>query len=180
MQQEYRLVGVDGIARWVRDRASHHGAGRERVLLTGAVRDISDQRSAEDERAEAVRRLEWLSSVDALTELFNRRHFSEVLRARLAGSAAGAAIALVDVDHFKRINDTYGHLIGDAVLREIAHRLKDATRPCDVTSRWGGEEFCVLLDEIEDEPELERTRRAPAHGGLGHAHHGRRQRPRSS
>ena len=154
MQQEYRLVGVDGVARWVRDRAAITVLDG-RVLLTGAVRDISDQRRAEDERAEAVRRLEWLSSVDALTELFNRRHFSEVLRARLAGSAAGAAIALVDVDHFKRINDTHGHQIGDVVLREIARRLKDATRPCDVTSRWGGEEFCVLLDEIDDEQELE-------------------------
>ena len=155
MQQDYRLVGVDGVSRWVRDRAAVTVLDG-RVLLTGAVRDISEQRRAEEERAAAVSRLEWLSSVDALTELFNRRHFSEVLRARLAGSAAGSAIALVDVDHFKRINDTYGHQIGDVVLREIARRLKDATRPCDVTSRWGGEEFCVLLDEIGDEQELER------------------------
>jgi two-component system, cell cycle response regulator len=147
-------VGVDGVSRWIRDRAAITVLDG-RVLLTGAVRDISAQRRAEAERAEAVRRLEWLSSVDALTELFNRRHFSEVLRARLAGSAAGAAIALVDVDHFKRINDTQGHLMGDVVLREIARRLNDATRPCDVTSRWGGEEFCVLLDEIADEAELE-------------------------
>ena len=156
VQQEYRLVGVDGAVRWVRDRAAVRVLHDGRVLLTGAACDISDVRRAEDERAEAVRRLEWLSSVDALTELFNRRHFSEVLRARLAGSAAGSAIALVDVDHFKRINDMHGHQIGDVVLREIARRLKDATRPCDVTSRWGGEEFCVLLDEIGDENELTR------------------------
>ena len=154
VQQDYRLVGVDGVSRWVRDRAAITVIDG-RVMLTGAVRDISEQRRAEDERAEALRRLEWLSSVDSLTELFNRRHFSEVLRARLAGSAAGAAIALVDVDHFKRINDGHGHQIGDIVLCEIARRLKDATRPCDVTSRWGGEEFCVLLDEIADESELE-------------------------
>ncbi len=154
VQQEYRLVGVDGVVRWVRDRASVSVLDG-RVLLTGAACDISAQRHAEEERADALRRLEWLSSVDALTELFNRRHFSEVLRARLAGSAAGAAIALVDVDHFKRINDSHGHQIGDLVLREIARRLKDATRPGDVTSRWGGEEFCVLLDEIVDEGELE-------------------------
>jgi diguanylate cyclase (GGDEF)-like protein/PAS domain S-box-containing protein len=154
VQQDYRLVGVDGVSRWVRDRAAITVIDG-RVMLTGAVRDISEQRRAEDERAEALRRLEWLSSVDSLTELFNRRHFSEVLRARLAGSAAGAAIALVDVDHFKRINDSHGHQIGDIVLCEIARRLKDATRPCDVTSRWGGEEFCVLLDEIADESELE-------------------------
>jgi diguanylate cyclase (GGDEF)-like protein/PAS domain S-box-containing protein len=155
IEQEYRLVGVDGAVRWIRDRAAVNVLADGRVLLTGAACDISAQRRAEDERAEALRRLEWLSNVDALTELFNRRHFSEVLRARLAGSAAGAAIALVDVDHFKRINDSHGHQIGDLVLREIARRLKDATRPCDVTSRWGGEEFCVLLDEIVDDPELE-------------------------
>jgi diguanylate cyclase (GGDEF)-like protein/PAS domain S-box-containing protein len=155
VEQEYRLVGVDSAVRWVRDRAAVTVLPDGRVLLTGAACDISAQRRAEDERSEAVRRLEWLSSVDALTELFNRRHFSEVLRARLAGSATGAAIALVDVDHFKRINDTHGHQIGDLVLREIARRLKDATRPCDVTSRWGGEEFCVLLDEIGDDAELE-------------------------
>ena len=154
VEQAYRLVGVDGVARWVRDRAAITVLDG-RVLLTGAVRDISAQRQAEDERAEALKRLQWLSSVDALTELFNRRHFSEVLRARLAGSATGAAIVLVDVDHFKRINDSHGHQIGDLVLREIARRLDDATRPCDVASRWGGEEFCVLLDEIGDDDELE-------------------------
>jgi diguanylate cyclase (GGDEF)-like protein len=155
VEQEYRLVGLDGSVRWIRDRAAVTVRDDGRVLLTGAACDISAQRRAEDERSEALRRLEWLSSVDALTELFNRRHFSEVLRARLAGSAAGAAIALVDVDHFKRINDLHGHQTGDLVLREIAQRLKGATRPCDVTSRWGGEEFCVLLDEIGDEAELE-------------------------
>jgi diguanylate cyclase (GGDEF)-like protein len=155
VEQEYRLLGLDGSVRWIRDRAAVTVRDDGRVLLTGAACDISAQRRAEDERSEALRRLEWLSSVDALTELFNRRHFSEVLRARLAGSAVGAAIALVDVDHFKRINDLHGHQTGDLVLREIAQRLKGATRPCDVTSRWGGEEFCVLLDEIGDEAELE-------------------------
>ncbi len=174
VQQEYRLVGMDGETRWVRDRAAVTARGG-RVLLTGAACDISQQRRAEEERSEAVRRLEWLSSVDTLTELFNRRHFSEVLRARLAGSGAGAAIALVDVDHFKRINDSHGHLIGDVVLREIARRLKDATRPGDVTSRWGGEEFCILLDEISDEAELQALAERLRAFGLGDADRARRR-----
>jgi PAS domain S-box-containing protein len=99
VEQEYRLVGLDGVARWIRDRAAVTVLGDDRVLLTGAACDISAQRRAEEERSEAVRRLERLSTIDVLTELFNRRHFSEVLRARLSGSAPGAAIALVDVDH---------------------------------------------------------------------------------
>ena len=152
-----------------------HGARRPRAADRRGTRHLRPA-ACRGRARRGRRRLEWLSSVDALTELFNRRHFSEVLRARLAGSAAGAAIALVDVDHFKRINDTHGHQIGDLVLREIARRLKDATRPCDVTSRWGGEEFCVLLDEIGDDEELEILVERLRGRGRGHADPDRRER----
>jgi diguanylate cyclase (GGDEF)-like protein len=65
------------------------------------------------------------------------------------------AIAIVDIDHFKRINDEYGHRVGDSVLREVAHRLRRAMRSSDVISRWGGEEFCVLLGAIHDDNDME-------------------------
>jgi diguanylate cyclase (GGDEF)-like protein/PAS domain S-box-containing protein len=152
VDSRYRLLGYDGVVRWIRDRARITVVG-DRVLLNGAACDVSEQRRAEEQRAEAVGRLEWLSTIDDLTGLFNRRHFSEHVRTRT--SHDDAAIAIVDVDHFKRINDEYGHRVGDSVLREVAQRLRRAMRSSDVISRWGGEEFCVLLGAIHDDDDME-------------------------
>jgi diguanylate cyclase (GGDEF)-like protein/PAS domain S-box-containing protein len=154
VEQSYRLLGYDGVVRWIRDRARITVAGR-RVLLHGAACDVSAQRIAEAQRSEAVGRLEWLSTVDDLTGLFNRRHFSDHVRIRTEGGDAALAIAIVDVDHFKRINDDHGHRVGDAVLREVAHRLRRSLRSSDVISRWGGEEFCVLLGAVHDDADME-------------------------
>jgi diguanylate cyclase (GGDEF)-like protein/PAS domain S-box-containing protein len=154
IEQRYRLIGHDGVTRWVRDRARITVVGK-RVFLSGATCDISAQQLAEDQRADDLGRLEWLSSVDSLTGLFNRRHFSELLHLRTTDSAAGTAIALIDVDSFKRINDAYGHSTGDVVLREVANRLKSSTRASDLIARWGGEEFCVLLGRVENAVDLE-------------------------
>jgi diguanylate cyclase (GGDEF)-like protein/PAS domain S-box-containing protein len=154
IEQYYRLLGYDGVVRWIRDRARVTVAGR-RVLLHGAACDVSAQRIAEAQRAEAVGRLEWLSTIDDLTGLFNRRHFSDHVRIRTGGEDAALAIAIVDVDHFKQINDEHGHQVGDAVLREVAQRLRRALRSSDVISRWGGEEFCVLLGAVHDDDDMQ-------------------------
>jgi diguanylate cyclase (GGDEF)-like protein len=153
VQTEYRLVGYDGAFRWVRDRwlvTLRDG----RLFMTGAVRDISAQRAAEAQRAAIVGQLEHLSTVDPLTELFNRRHLGAVLRERLARPEARIAVAMVDVDHFKAINDQHGHAVGDHVLKTVARRLRLATRRDDVIARWGGEEFCVLLSDVTDDAQL--------------------------
>ncbi len=81
IEQRYRLLGYDGVVRWIRDRARVTVQGA-RVLLNGAATDVSAQQLAEQQRAEAVGRLEWLSTIDDLTGLFNRRHFSEQVRTR--------------------------------------------------------------------------------------------------
>ncbi|MGE0191635.1 MAG: diguanylate cyclase [Planctomycetota bacterium] len=89
---------------------------------------------------------------DALTGLPNRRAFErafarELERARRA--RRGLGLAVVDIDHFKAVNDELGHDLGDVVLREVARRLADALRETDLVARWGGEEFILLLPEVE-------------------------------
>ncbi len=154
VQHEYRLVGDDGVSRWVRDRW-RVTAQAGRVFVTGAVRDISALRTAEHERAVLLEQLERLSTIDPLTELYNRRHLDVKLRDRLFRPGSRIAVAMVDVDHFKHINDEYGHGVGDDVLRTVARRLRQATRPDDVVARWGGEEFCVLLADVDDDEQLQ-------------------------
>ncbi|WP_226477879.1 diguanylate cyclase [Pseudomonas sp. MWU16-30323] len=100
-----------------------------------------------------------LASHDALTGVYNRRRFDEKLAEySLLFQRSGRAFALllIDVDHFKRVNDTHGHAVGDDVLRQLAQLIQDATRATDFVARYGGEEFAVLLPEIEapDSPDV--------------------------
>ena len=101
------------------------------------------------ELAAASAALDQLAGSDALTGLANRRGFEMALeRSWHSAVREGTTVALllVDVDHFKRFNDTYGHVIGDACLREVAHAVLALTRrPLDVAARYGGEELAVLM-----------------------------------
>ena len=99
----------------------------------------------------------YLSITDELTGLYNRRHFEsnferEFLRAKRYNS--NLSVAIVDIDFFKQINDKYGHLTGDFVLRELAFILKDSLRKTDMVFRYGGEEFAILLTETDSEQSL--------------------------
>jgi two-component system cell cycle response regulator len=89
-----------------------------------------------------------LSLQDALTGLANRREFQAVLERevdRVARSGEISLLLMLDVDHFKAVNDKFGHSMGDAVLHEIANRLQSAVRPMDLLARYGGEEFAIVL-----------------------------------
>src|SRR5215210_355598 len=147
---EYQLVGADGRVRWVRDR------GRMRVedgrrFLDGSVLDVTAVRTVQVEleaaRAEAHR----LAQVDHLTGAANRRS----LAARLHSLGDGpVGVLTIDVDHFKQINDLYGHGVGDAVLVRLAERLRESVRQEDDVVRMGGEEFLLLLPGVLDETAL--------------------------
>lgn len=110
-----------------------------------ALRELEAQRHVmEQQRSE----LERLVNIDHLTEVLNRRSFfAEVERERqwVVRSGSTAAVVMFDLDHFKSINDSWGHAAGDAVLREVSRRVRADQRGSDVVGRLGGEEFAVLL-----------------------------------
>ena len=98
--------------------------------------------------SELVEEVKKMAITDPLTGLYNRRHMNEVLskefqKAKRYGGKLSCL--MVDIDHFKRINDIYGHAVGDNVLKEVAETLTSCLRTVDIVARWGGEEFVILL-----------------------------------
>jgi len=108
-------------------------------------------RALEQSRAEAHH----LANTDLLTGAFNRRRWIDIAERELRRSATArvpVVLLVLDVDHFKRVNDVHGHHVGDDVLKTVAEACRDALRPLDALARWGGEEFVMLLPEttLED------------------------------
>ncbi|MCL1805492.1 MAG: GGDEF domain-containing protein [Clostridiales bacterium] len=100
------------------------------------------------------KKLEEIANYDSLTEIFNRRYFLDLADLQISRSLRlrnDCFVAIYDLDHFKAVNDTYGHLAGDKVLKEIAQRVKKAIRPYDLLGRYGGEEFILLLCDTDEE-----------------------------
>ncbi|MGC4089122.1 MAG: GGDEF domain-containing protein [Polyangiaceae bacterium] len=147
---------------WVEDLGSRNGSfvGGERIqrqrLQDGAWitfgTQVSFRFTVTDLREERLlRRLYESSTRDALTGAYNRAHFDERLRSEIAFAArhkTEASLVLLDIDHFKRVNDTYGHQAGDMVLKELVTLSQRSLRTEDVFARFGGEEFGVILRGI--------------------------------
>jgi diguanylate cyclase (GGDEF)-like protein len=141
---------------------------RQQRVWTAADRRLlafsADELSAALARAFAFEEVEIRANIDALTGLPNRRYLQEVLATvgprRRAGDRLGAL--MIDLDHFKRLNDRYGHPAGDRVLRAVGERISTAIRADDTPARYGGEEFVVLLRRADPQQAVDVAERIRA------------------
>lgn len=139
-QDEYRLNVPGHGLRWVHSHAMPEAQSGGAVIWHGFLSEITDMKRVEEE-------LRAMSVTDVLTGAYNRRYFQERLSAELARvNRHGGALSLImlDIDHFKRVNDEHGHAVGDTVLQVICQRITTRLRRSDVFCRLGGEEFMVL------------------------------------
>ena len=116
--------------------------------------DVTDVAIYQTMHKAAMNKLEMVSRVDGLTQLFNRSHWQSRLNeefSRAARYESPLTLIMFDLDHFKSINDTYGHLGGDAVLTTVARIVRESVRENDIPGRYGGEEFGVILVNTDEE-----------------------------
>jgi diguanylate cyclase (GGDEF)-like protein/PAS domain S-box-containing protein len=122
----------------------------EGKLIFSMFVDRSLEQKAQEEMEKSATELERLALTDPLTELGNRRYLMERLEAEFSRSRRNKiplSLLVIDVDHFKTINDRFGHATGDAALKHFARLLRDCIRACDTPARFGGEEFCIILSD---------------------------------
>jgi len=156
---EGRVVTDDGVEKWCRGISTPNAVNDDETLFNGLIVDITQQKEMEEE-------LRRLATTDPLTGAFNRRHFlalaeKEIVRTKRHGHAL--SVLMIDIDHFKKINDTYGHPAGDEAIKATVETVRDQVRTIDIVSRFGGEEFVALLPETTVEGGLtlaERIRQA--------------------
>ena len=146
-REEYRVqLPIRGL-RWVRGEATPEELPGGGVLWHGYISDISDLKRVEEE-------LRALSITDSLTGIHNRRYFQERLTTEMVRVQRGGgelSVIMLDIDHFKRINDQHGHAVGDRVLQAVCERIGHRLRRTDVFCRLGGEEFMVLCPDTDSE-----------------------------
>ncbi|MDH5611434.1 MAG: GGDEF domain-containing protein [Gammaproteobacteria bacterium] len=109
---------------------------------------INELKVENTERKQAIKELEELSTTDPLTSIYNRRKFNELLASEIERSKrykTNLSIIMCDIDHFKKINDTFGHDVGDNALKVFSEKINNNLREVDMFARWGGEEFMILM-----------------------------------
>jgi diguanylate cyclase (GGDEF)-like protein len=119
----------------------------------GMLLTIAGMAAIAIENGKLYARMEEMATTDGLTGLLNHRSFQEKLdeaMARARRSGKKLSMALMDIDHFKKVNDTHGHPVGDAVLRGVAKSLRDGARATDTVARYGGEEFAIIMEETDE------------------------------
>ncbi len=150
---EYRIVRADGGVRWVWERGTPvFGPDSKLVAFEGFIEDITERKSDQE-------RIVHQASYDALTGLANRSLLNTRLAQLIADAeveGARAAVAFVDLDNFKFINDTFGHQLGDTLLQAMAERLKACVRETDTVARLGGDEFVLVLTRYAGDEDITR------------------------
>jgi diguanylate cyclase (GGDEF)-like protein/PAS domain S-box-containing protein len=144
---EFRMRTGEGTWRWVENRYIPVRDSEGRLLeVEGIIIDITERKAAEE-------KISLLARTDGLTGLANRATLIERLHQAFAAARRGTepfAMFYLDLDHFKRINDTLGHPVGDLLLQEVARRIKACVRENDVVARLGGDEFAILQLDVGD------------------------------
>jgi diguanylate cyclase (GGDEF)-like protein/PAS domain S-box-containing protein len=150
---EYRIIRPDGQERMIFQQVAARRYEGEQVL-SGTMQDVTDSKQSEN-------RIRQLALYDALTGLVNRRLLGDRLGQAIAASRRSqeyGAVLMLDLDHFKSLNDTRGHDIGDALLIEVAKRLNACIRQTDTAARLGGDEFVVLLEWLNGQEDISTQR----------------------
>jgi diguanylate cyclase (GGDEF)-like protein/PAS domain S-box-containing protein len=148
VETEYRIVRPDGEVRWLYTRSQMiYDAAGKAIRVDGTDTDITERKLAQT-------RLQYNAFYDPLTDLPNRALFMDRLEHALQRTKRHPeslfAVLFLDLDGFKLINDSLGHLVGDRLLQAFARRLSECLRPCDTLARLGGDEFTILLEDIKN------------------------------
>ena len=143
---DWQIIRKDGTKRYIEASVSlQKDSSGKPTGFRGIVRDITERKQIEQQ-------LNHMATHDALTGLPNRMLFMDRLEVALAQSKRNRhkmAVMMLDLDHFKNINDTLGHMVGDQLLKEVGYRLAGILRQNDTVARLGGDEFIILLSDIE-------------------------------
>jgi len=140
---EFRIVRPDGHVRWIQDKSTPiFDRNGKLVRVNGVVIDITERKLAEEQ----IRKQAYY---DYLTDLPNRKFVQDRLHALLQRSPERVAVAFMDLDGFKAVNDTLGHDAGDAILQEVSRRMRARLRPGDALGRLGGDEFLAVMEGAE-------------------------------
>ncbi|HKJ27115.1 MAG TPA: diguanylate cyclase [Anaerolineales bacterium] len=145
IDQEYRIVDAVGIVKWVRDDVHVIAEDAGNLHLYGTITDITARKENEN-------RIRHLATHDPLTNLPNRIMFQEILEHAITYAKRNnlrVAVFFLDIDNFKTVNDTYGHHIGDTLLKSIAERLTHNLREHDTISRISGDEFTIVTEQLK-------------------------------
>ncbi len=141
IEKAYEVGGIDYVTKPFKPKELRARIKRE-LQMQALIQEL----------AQSKQKLERLAVTDALSGLYNRHYFSQVSEEFLLLSKRNKSvmsIVILDIDHFKKINDRYGHGVGDGVIQHIAKILQNVTRESDIVCRWGGEEFLLLLPETD-------------------------------